>query len=74
MYVKIHYAIFAVALIQFQKGQSIFMSHNFHVRKEYDSHHLKPPLASLDGATTDYYNRCAFFHKHFYFLSIYYYY
>jgi hypothetical protein len=31
------------------------------VRKEYDLHHPKFPLASLDGATTNYYNRCVFF-------------
>ncbi len=58
-YVKTHYSIFAVAWIWFwkvrsiqiwfQKVQSIFISHNFHVRKEYDLHHPKPDLASLDG-------------------------
>jgi hypothetical protein len=72
--VKTHYSIFAVAQIQFCKVQSIFISHSFYVRKEYDLHHLKLPPASLDGTTTNYYNRCVFFLKCFYFRSIYYYY
>ncbi len=59
---KTHYSIFAVAWIQFHevqrnwnwfwKVQSIFIPHNFHVRKEYDLHHPKPDLASLDGKST----------------------
>ncbi len=65
MNVKTHYSIFAIARIQFWKVQSIFISHIFHVRKEYDLHHPKLALASLDGATTNYYNRCVFFPKYF---------
>jgi hypothetical protein len=72
--VKTHYSIFAVAQIWFWSVQSIFISHNFHVRKEYDLRHPKLPLASLDGATTNYYNSCLFFPTYFYFLSIFYYY
>jgi hypothetical protein len=45
--------------IQFWKVQSIFISHNFHVRKEYDLHHPKPDLAILDGTTTTI-NSCFF--------------
>ncbi len=61
-YVKTHYSIFVVARIRFWKVQStrirfwkvrsIFISHNFCVRKEYDSHLPKPDLATLDGMTT----------------------
>jgi hypothetical protein len=32
----------------------------------------KPPLASLDGAITNYYKRFVFFPKYYYFLRIYY--
>ncbi len=71
---KTHYAIFAVARIQFRRVQSVFISHNFHVRKEYDLHHPKSPPASSDGATTDYYNRWEFFPQYVYFVGIYYYY
>jgi hypothetical protein len=61
-YVKTHYSNFSVARIKFWKVrstriwfrrvQSIFISHNAHVRKEYDSHHPKPDLATSDGTTT----------------------
>ncbi len=71
---KTDYAIFAIALIRFWKVQSIFISYNFHGRKEYDLHHPKPPPASSDGATMNYNNRFGFFPKYIYFLSIYYYY
>ncbi len=76
-YVKTHYSIFAIARIQFQKVQStriqlwkvqrIFISHNFHVRKGYDLHHLKPDLATWEGTTTTI-NTC-FFLTIFYLLS-----
>jgi hypothetical protein len=69
MYVKTHYVIYAVAWIWFWKVQRIFISHNFHKRKEFDSHHLKLPQASLDVATTNNYNTCVFFPKYIYFLS-----
>jgi hypothetical protein len=69
-YVKTHYSIFAVALIrfwkvrstriQFKKVQSIFISHYFHVKKEYNSHLPKPDLATLNGMTTTI-NICFFF-------------
>ncbi len=52
---------FLCCLDPVQKVQSIFISHNFHLRKEYDPHHLKPPPASLDGVTRNYYKRCVFF-------------
>ncbi len=61
-YVKTQSSIFAIAQIWFlkvrstpiwfQKVQSIFISHNFHLRKEYDSHHPKPDLATSDGMTS----------------------
>jgi hypothetical protein len=61
-YVKTHYSSFAIAQIWFWKVQStsiwfwqvqsIFISHNFHVRKEYESHHPKQDLATLDDTTT----------------------
>ncbi len=38
--------------IRFWMMQSIFISHNFHVRKEKNLHHPKPDLATLDGSTT----------------------
>ena len=72
MYVKNQNAFCAVARIQLLMVQSTFISHKFHVRKEYASHHPKPPPASLDGATTNYYHRVYFFLSIF-FLSIYYY-
>ncbi len=34
------------------EGANQFISQNFHVRKEYDSFHSKPDLATLDGMTT----------------------
>ncbi len=59
---KTCYSIFAATRIRFwkvqstriwfQKVQSIFIFHNFYVKKEYDLHHLKPDLATLDGTTT----------------------
>jgi hypothetical protein len=62
----------AVARVRLRMMQSVFIPHNFHVRKEYALHHLKPLLASLDGATTDSYHREYIFLSIF-FLSIYYY-
>jgi hypothetical protein len=69
MYVKTHFSFFAFARIRFWKVQntqiwfrevqSIFISQNFHVRKEYDSHHPKPDLATLDGMSTTI-NTCFF--------------
>jgi hypothetical protein len=74
-YVKSYHSIFVNAwiwfwkmqstLIRFRNVRSTFISHNFHVRKEYDLHHLKPDLASLDGMTTTI-NIC-FFLKYFLF-------
>ncbi len=74
-YVKSYHSFFADAriwfrkmqstLIRFWNVQSTLISHNFHVRKEYDLHHLKPDLASLDGTTTTI-NIC-FFLKYFLF-------
>jgi hypothetical protein len=75
-YVKTNYSIFAVARIRFRKVQStrirfrkvqsIYISHIFHVRKEYDLHLLKPDLANLNGMTTTINNTC-FFLKYFLF-------
>jgi hypothetical protein len=69
------FSIFAVARIWFRKVQSkririwkvqsIFISHNFHVRKEYDLHHPKPDLATFNATTTTVY-------IFFFFLSIFY--
>jgi hypothetical protein len=70
MYVKTHYSVFAVTRIRFWKVrstqiwfwkvQSIFISHIFHVRIEYDLHHPKPDLATLDGTATTTINTCFF--------------
>ncbi len=73
---KTCYSIFAITSIrfwrvrstwiQFLKVQSIFISHNFYVRREYDLHHPKPDLASLDGTTSTI--DTWFFLKYFYLL------
>jgi hypothetical protein len=58
---------FAIAWIRFQVVQSIFVCHNFHVRKECNLHHPKLDLATFDGTTTTT-NTC-FFLNFFYLLS-----
>ncbi len=62
---KLKICFFAIAQIRFWMVQSIFASHNFHVRKEYALHRPKPDLPTLDGTTTTI-NTC-FFLKYFLF-------